>query len=255
MKYPVFSAFLLLVASFIISCQPRTAVKTESVSAPDSVFYFEQADLSDPFLDTIFQKPDQTMALNKRLYPPASTPAIPPRFKEIEGFRVQVFAATDSVNARSTRNELMSMVEDSVHFFPEKGLYKIQVGDYQWRYQADAMKTQMRQNGYPGAWVIQRMIIIPAATADTTITPIEQMTQSEPQDSGKYKIQVIVTGSRTRADEIMQQMRTQIESPVFSEQSGNLYKVFVGPFTDEAEARAQLARVRSLGYSDAWLVY
>jgi hypothetical protein len=239
-------------AILIISCQPRSAVKTDTVTAPDSVFYFEQADISDPFLDTIFHEPDQSMALNKKLYPPELPPD---RFKEIEGFRVQVFAGTDSANALANVYDLTTLVQDSVHFFQEKGLFKIQIGDYQWRYQADAMKTRMRQNGYSGAWVIQRSIIIPVDTTDTLEQKIDMSGEQIIQDSGKYKIQVIATGSQEKAEEITNKLRNELDFPVFFEQSGNLFKVFVGMFKEESVARQLLTRVRELGYADAWLVY
>ena len=40
-------------------------------------------------LDTIFQDPDQSLTLTKDVFPP---PQPEPKFMEIEGFRIQIFA-------------------------------------------------------------------------------------------------------------------------------------------------------------------
>ena len=74
-------------------------------------------------------------------------------------------------------------------------------------------------------------------------------------ETGKYKIQLVVTGSLERAEEIINSLQPNTESRVFYEQSGNLYKVFVGLFEEENQAREELEKMRQLGYPDAWLVY
>jgi len=238
----------------IYSCQPKSPARTGPVTPPDSALYFKQVDIQDPFMDTIFQDPDQKVVLNKKLYPPPLPEPEAAKFKEIEGFRVQIFAATDSINALEKHHELISQTPDSIHFFLEKGLYKIQIGDYQFRYKADSLKTLMRRNGYSGAWVVQRKIQIPVDT--TTVAILSDSTSTEANEiSGKYKIQVAATGSVERAQEIVVQLRDATKHRVFYEESGKLFKVFIGLFETETEARLELDNVRALGYPDAWLVY
>ena len=255
MKIKYHFLLLPLVIGILTSCQPRSIVKSEQKALPDSVLYYQQADIADPFLDTIFQEPDQAIVLNQKIYPPHILVTIP-KFKEVEGFRVQVFAGTDSLSARSVRSEITEQTDDSVHYLIEKGLHKIQVGDYLYRYLADNMKTNMRQTGYPGAWVVQRTIIVPVdtTTADSIATR-ETGTDKPGEVSGKYKIQLVATGSQERAEEIVRQVQANTTYRVFYEQSGNLYKVFVGLFESEPRAREELTKLRDLGYPDAWLVY
>ena len=255
MKIKYYYFFLPLVIGILTSCQPRSIVKSDQTALPDSVLYYQQADIADPFLDTIFQEPDQAISLNQKIYPP-HIPEIIPKFKEVEGFRVQVFAGADSLSVRSIRAEIAAQTDDSVHYLIEKGLHKIQVGDYLYRYLADNMKTSMRQSGYPGAWVVQRTIIVPidTTTADS-ITIQETGTDNPAEVSGKYKIQLVATGTKERAEEIILQVQGKTTYRVFYEQSGNLYKVFVGLFESEPQAREELTKLRDLGYPDAWLVY
>ncbi len=255
MKIKYYCFLLPFVIGILTSCQPSSIVKSEQKALPDSALYYQQADIADPFLDTIFQEPDQAIALNQKIYPP-HIPETIPKFKEVEGFRVQIFAGTDSLSARSVHDKLAEQTDDSVHYLIEKGLHKIQVGDYLYRYLADNMKTSMRQTGYPGAWVVQRTIIVPIDTTTTdSITIRATGTDKHDEASGKYKIQLVATGSQERAGEIVLQVQANTTYRVFYEQSGNLFKVFVGLFESEPRAREELTKLRDLGYPDAWLVY
>jgi hypothetical protein len=258
MKIYLIAILLTITLLFLTACQPQAAKKSDDTAAVDSAFYYVQKDIDDPFLDTVFQAPDQTVNLKKEVYPP---PAQIPKFKEIEGFRVQIFAGIDTVNALSTRSQAATMVPDSVYLLNDKGLLKVQVGDYPYRYQADKIRDQFRREGFPGAWVILRTILIPFkadSTADTlsisnTTTVAAPLQQSV--ESGKYKIQIIAIGTEARAQEIVNNIKQTMNYQAFFEKSGNLYKVFVGYFQEENVAREALEKVRSNGFPDAWLVY
>ena len=255
MNIKIYYIFLLSVIGIMIACQPGKVVKKDQTALPDSALYYQQADIADPFLDTIFQEPDQAITINQKIYPPYIPDPIQ-KFKEAEGFRVQVFAGSDSSKVNSVRQEIATLTDDSIHSFDEKGLYKIQIGDYLYRYLADNMKTKMRQNGYPGAWVVQRTILVPIDSIITDSITTTDSTKVNPGSvTGKYKIQLVVTGSLEKAEEIINSLQPNTESRVFYEQSGNLYKVFVGLFEGENQAREVLEKMRQLGYPDAWLVY
>lgn len=258
MNLSLITLLLSITLLFLTACQPKTAYKTDETTMVDSSFYYVQEDISDPFLDTVFQAPDKPIDLKKEIYPP---PLQKPRFKEIEGFRVQIFAGIDSINAISTRAQTVKMTTDSVYLFSEKGLLKIQVGDYPYRYQADTVKEKFRRNGFPGAWVILRPIFIPIDSAAVDSLPSVQdapatiVGSAESATSGKYKIQIIATGSEERAGEIVANIKQTMNFTAFYEKGGNLFKVFVGYFNDEDTARNALVKIRENGFPDAWLVY
>ncbi len=248
-----FSILIILTA-----CQPKTAVKNDETATVDSAFYYVQKDIDDPFLDTLSQAPDRSISLKKDVYPP---PVQKPKFKEIEGFRVQIFAGADTINALSTRSQAATMVTDSVYLLEDQGLLKVQVGDYPYRYQVDKIRDQFRKEGFPGAWVILRTILIPyeAASTDDTITVVDTVMAAQPMEKsvveGKFKIQIIATGSEERAQEIVDNLKQTMNYQAFYEKSGNLYKVFVGYFKEENTARDALDKIRAGGFPDAWLVY
>ena len=263
MKNLFLSISVLTLLTLMVACQPAAVIKNDDPAMKDSSFYYIQDDINDPFLDTIFQGPDEPVTVSKTFYPPPPPVA---RFKEIEGFRIQIFAGVDSLSALEVRGKAATIAADSIYMLAEKGLIKVQAGDFPYRYQADKARDVYRRSGYPGAWVIQRSILIPvtdstavAVASDTTAVPAAMPaasgTKTVSSKGGKYRIQVIATGSEERAREISGMLTTETSYDAFFEQSGNLYKVYVGYFQEETDARKALQAVRDAGYPDAWLVY
>ena len=69
--------------------------------------------------------------------------------------------------------------------------------------------------------------------------------------AGTWQIQAGVFGQKANADKAIDRLGNF--APVSSTQSGKLTTIYVGPFKSEAEARAILSKVKSAGYSDAWV--
>jgi hypothetical protein len=258
MKKIIITLDVIIPLLILISCRPSSrAIKSEPETLIDSTFYFKQVDVSDPFLDSLFHNRDTTIILSKTYFPTIQPETEISRFKEIQGFRVQVFAGLDSINALQIMPQARGLVTDSIHFFQEKGLFKIQVGDYQFRPQADKVKMIFRQNGFPGAWVVQRSIMILKETSDSTAIsqPGEALQRDTVQTKGRYKIQILATNSEAKAQLTVLDLKENNNFPAFFEKSGNLYKVFVGYFQLEENARKALEKIRNIGFADAWLVY
>jgi hypothetical protein len=238
MKKYIISGTLII---FIMACQPRPMTRVTTQAPVDSALFFEHQDVSDEFIARTDGSMDKPILLKIDRYPLPETEPPPPQFKEAEGFRVQAFAGLDSANVSEIANSLQKIIlSDSVYFFHENGLFKIQVGDFLYRPQAEAMRTRLQDNGHTGAWVIKRQILIPVI-ADST--------------AGNYKIQIGATSSRENAENLIEKARPLTSSELFFEKVGDLYKVFIGYFTSEAEARDVLGKIRQAGFPDAWLVY
>jgi hypothetical protein len=237
MKYFI-SCFLIVI---IVSCQPKPMIRATHQAPVDSVLFFQTRTITDAFVAKTDGSVDEPITLKVDRYPPPRLEPPPPRFKEIEGFRVQAFAGLDSLGVSKTAESLQSIVlPDSIYFFREHGLFKIHVGDYLYRPQADAMRTKLQQNGYPGAWVVKGTILIPAEPDST---------------AGRYKIQIAATSTEANAQNVIEKARPLTEFDLFYEKSEDLFKVFIGFFKSESDARDVLAKIRQAGFPDAWLVY
>jgi len=251
---------LLLLSSLVFyNCNPKSILSGPTPKADvDSVLFYQQNDLSDAFLDEIRNNPGNEAQLKTQLLPPPPPPE--PNFREIEGFRVQVFAGSDSVGAASKKFQVATEVADSTYLLNERGLFKVQVGDYPYRQEADNMKLEMNNKGHSGAWVVKRKIYIPLDSTQIFSNqeqPVgtESRIDSTSEVEGQFKIQVLVTSDLLRAQELVSKLKNQFSKEAFYEQAGQVYKIFIGRFQTRADAEEVLDQVRQKGYPDAWLVY
>lgn len=256
----LFFGAVLTAAGIVLihACQPKAGTRVAPEASVDSTLYFAAEPVPDPFRDSLAVA-GPPVRLSHTVYPPPPEVEPLPRFKQIEGFRIQVFAGVDSSGADLIRTQLQQQqLSDTVYMIEDKGLYKVQIGDYPYRAPADQLIPELRREGYPGAWVVQRRINIPRTDADNAVpdsaapaTPVDSVRQGE----GTYRIQVLATSSDIRARQLTDEIRGEWGHPAFYEESGKLFKVFIGYFNTEDEARRILESVRARGYPDAWLVY
>ena len=244
---------IIILFGFVFSACQKTLIKKEIKKAEvDSSLYFEQIEISDPFLDNLSQNDDQIFELKKTVFPPPPEKPLSAKFKTIEGFRVQIYAGVDLENALANKSMAKNSVSDTIYQFNDKGLIKLQVGDYPYYPQADSIKRIFRQTHFPGAWIVKTNILIPNVQIQTDSVLESKNTIKK---KGKFKIQVIATGDEQKAQTIVDELKMQFRNQVFYEGIGNVYKVFVGYFVTEDEARKALKTIRDEKYTDAWLVY
>jgi hypothetical protein len=208
----------------IVACQPRAMTRAAHKAPLDSALYFEQRDISDSFFDTIEITGDNPVMLSLDRIPP--TPPVPPLpdYNEVDGFRVQAFAGVDSFSTVKTAESIRKVVSDTVYVLAEKGLFKIQVGDYLYRSEAENIRGKLQQNRYSGAWVVSRLIRVPL--------------QKDSLSSG-YKIQIAATETEESAKNMIDKASQITDFRLFK----------------EAQARKELDKIRQAGFPDAWLVY
>ncbi len=239
LKQPI--KFLALIL-FLFSCQPGLVKKqAPSEAAVDSVLFYQKKDIADPLIDGLLLNDKPTVTLKTVLRP---APKPKPTVKPAQGYRVQVFASTDSLNAQKQKEKLIPAIKEKIYLIHEKNLYKVQVGDFLWRPPADSLRDRIKKLGFHGAWVVQRSIFIPI---DSNQTP--------PANSTFFKIQVFVTGDQAKAQNIVKQLQKEFQHPVYFRKQGNVFKVFLGKFTTRDRAENILKKVKNLGYSDAWIVH
>lgn len=266
---------LSIITLFLLYCNPKTLLTgVTHTSDVDSVLFYQQNPVADPFLDEIQSNPGNSARLTTMILPPPPPPL--PNYKEIEGFRVQLFAGTDSISALSVQSRVDMDVDDPVYLIHEGGLFKIQVGDYLYRMDADNMKLVLNNKGYDGAWVAKRMIHVlhdsiesdssivlppppPPAPAGASQEEIitEQVSDSTLTEANeiKFKIQVMATSDELKAQQMELELEDQFSQDAFYEKTGDIYKVFIGKFKTRTDAEILLNKVRENGYPDAWLVY
>ena len=75
-----------------------------------------------------------------------------------EGYRVQVLATHSAQKADSLQALLEGKIDDPVYVVFETPNYKVRVGDYLSRSQAEAQQAKLVKLGYPNAWILRSRI-------------------------------------------------------------------------------------------------
>ncbi|HIC38855.1 MAG TPA: SPOR domain-containing protein [Candidatus Marinimicrobia bacterium] len=75
-----------------------------------------------------------------------------------DGFRVQVLASKSMTRADSLSELLNTSLKDSAYVVYETPNYKVRIGDYVVREDADKMRQKLQNMGYRSAWVIRTRI-------------------------------------------------------------------------------------------------
>lgn len=75
-----------------------------------------------------------------------------------DGYRVQVLTTKDAEQADALSIKLAAALTDSVYVTFEVPNYKVRVGDYVSRQDAQVMQEKVQQLGYRSAWIVRTRI-------------------------------------------------------------------------------------------------
>lgn len=91
--------------------------------------------------------------------PSSDAPVTIQRSDRVMGYRVQVFSTTDAGEATRKRDDMRTlypdMPADLVFHAP---YYKVRLGNFEGRAEADSCRAQMQARGCPEAWVVRDMV-------------------------------------------------------------------------------------------------
>jgi cell division septation protein DedD len=264
---------LLIFTSLLLffSCYPDKKIQkgNENPNAEiDSVFFYKQRDVENPLIDAVLDTAETSSVVLKKQLVPEAEPL--PDYKLIQGYRVQIFAGLDSINALFTKNKAEQQVSEPVYIVRSGEMVKVQVGDFPYQAPAYKLRDNLAKNGFKGAWVVQREIRVPlssetegnpvvpnadgASEADAAVNNRDTAAENN-HPVGKFTIQVAAVSDETRAQQLVYELQDKFQMDARYKSAGKIYKVYLGNFPDRASADSALQKVRAQGYPDAWLVY
>jgi hypothetical protein len=85
--------------------------------------------------------------------------AVDTSFKEMDGFKVQVFATRVSHSADSIKAGLDKKVNEDVSIVFDAPVYKVRVGNFVTRNEAEDMKINLVKFGYDTAWIVRSKVL------------------------------------------------------------------------------------------------
>ena len=149
------------------------------------------------------------------------------------GFSVQV--ASMSTPDASAFQKLSSLA--NLYIKPERGTYKIRLGVFNTRTQAEEIRNKARQMGYPESFVVQENGGV-----------MENISNNNP--SGTYMIQVSAMRDPRNFDE----SKVRSFGPVVERSKGAFTLKLISGFSTLEAARNTLPKVQAAGYKDAFIV-
>ena len=79
-------------------------------------------------------------------------------FFSVEGFRIQLLATQDRFNAEKFQIDLGKIYDKKIYVIFEAPNYKVRVGDFINRKNAEEMRQNLSKKGYTTAWIIRSKI-------------------------------------------------------------------------------------------------
>jgi cell division septation protein DedD len=105
---------------------------------------------------------DESLDVSEAEAPVDTTPPpVAPADSLADGFRIQVFATQDRDVAENARAAAAERLGLPAYLELEGGMYKIRVGDYAVRSEADGALASVRRQYYPDAWVVPARVKVP----------------------------------------------------------------------------------------------
>jgi len=157
--------FLVLPALTFLACSgPKQALESQ----PDKTANKQKAPLSyyeatlnpSDFDDDvrIVQKSDTAGRQLDEVNIPKDSVAVEEEI--LQGFRIQIFASASIDESNSTKAMALGrLVQDSVYVVYDPPVYKVRVGDFPTRLEANQRLSVLINNGFPDAWVVPGRII------------------------------------------------------------------------------------------------
>tara|TARA_Y100000031_G_scaffold150293_1_gene189432 strand:- start:597 stop:1067 length:471 start_codon:yes stop_codon:yes gene_type:complete len=86
------------------------------------------------------------------------TAALDTSLQELDGFRVQVFATRFSKSADSIKTVLEEKLDEELYIAFDAPVYKVRVGNFTTRNEAENMKIRLSNLGYDTAWIVRSKV-------------------------------------------------------------------------------------------------
>lgn len=166
-----------------------------------------------------------------------------PQFEKFLGYRVQIGAFQEEDKAKRLKEIVSKQVSERVYVvLAEDNLYKVQIGDYIARLDADKLKEYLvKDHGYLGSFIQKSWIFISEETGGNS--------------SGKFYIQIGAFSSNENAkqfDENSIKSLGYTNSQIYEHEG--LFKVLIGAYESKEAAESAKQKVVADGFEGAWIL-
>lgn len=156
--------FVIITAIIILvwGCAPREVVKEEDDDRfTDALIDYEQefdpSDYNTPFILQQDEEDETTVETDRLPQPDREEPDAP---DYTQGFRIQLYSTSDMEAAQEVLEVADSVFTDHwVYIVYEVPFYKVRLGDFETRFQANRILANVVQEGFRDAWVVPDRVV------------------------------------------------------------------------------------------------
>jgi hypothetical protein len=173
-------------------------------------------------------------------------------YTESVGLRIQVFAGSNQNIAKEILSNIQALNLDSVYMVQEKNLFKVQMGNYGERREAEIMLDRLRYAGIENAWIVNATIHV--AKPPMSREELKILKETDIDTSGLfYSIQLFVTNDLGKSKKLKNELTKTLSQEIWIMQKGSVWKILAGKFSDRVIAQQILDNIKSSGFPDAWI--
>ena len=167
-------------------------------------------------------------------------------------YRVQLRALIK----KATADKVLNNIKNVVSVVGKDGLVRYMVGSFTEYKDAVAYQAQMRARGFDDAFIVtykngERISLnVAIKTKNNNFLAKKKVSKEDNVLDLKFTVQIMVSESSPSSDELKRMMKLGDFS---KEQSGSLYKYYIGTYLSINEANVQLEKAKLAGFSDAFV--
>ena len=228
---------------------PRSGRSVTASLQPD-----EKVD--DPFLNNIEDNDNKDLELSIAPQPKPAE-ATPVLLDSLQAFSVQLRAYGVESSAKELVDRLQLSETDSVNYHKDGHLFKVKIGPYFSRVEADSKRDYYKNGEFPGAWVVPVTVYKPVQSQQeiikTSLSPDNVKISGDGVLTDSYYIQIASASNRQNAENFLLRNSSLSGLPVTIFEQSGFFKLVVGPFENREGANDSLPEIRK-SFPDAWII-
>ncbi|RKY86958.1 hypothetical protein DRQ09_05255 [candidate division KSB1 bacterium] len=159
--------------------------------------------------------------------------------KTESNYRIQIFASSSFEIASKEKEKAEGLDVGNVYIENIDGLWKVRVGDFFNREEAQKVRNFLSGLGWKGAWVVDLK---------------NEGRSKQPKIIKKiYQIQILASNDKSEAEELQKNLKILGFKESYLVVENGIWKVRIGRFTNKTEAERELKKIRELGFEDSWI--
>jgi len=160
MKYAVRFMLFLIVAQVLSG--GYCIVFAEAAESNGKESAYSQKRVPETFLDTLNSGKEISLVVDSSAAAVTDKKDTLPQGKKAypEGFRIQLLASSSIEAVRAKKRTIEDELKLKVYVDFDAPYYKVYVGDYKDRKEADAALLKIKQSVYPDAWIVKSQVFV-----------------------------------------------------------------------------------------------